>query len=198
MTSIDDKTSLLFVISNEGANDDSWQRTDNDDKKDKKDKSKQWKKNRKIEQGLGRIIIRGRVQKDYQNLIFTDLTNLIAKIDIFSLIVPRLSVKRLTVRAYVATSSSFFRNIGLVSLLTTISPDKITLKNRKLSEGISSPWLISIFVVFPKPPLFSVNVLRTLVISCSVWKRPHSVDDFHRKDQNKEDSQRSNRYKLKL
>ncbi|CAD0154480.1 protein of unknown function [Streptococcus thermophilus] len=43
---------------------------------------------------MGRIIIRGRVQKDYQNLIFTDLTNLTAKIDIFSLIVPRLLVKR--------------------------------------------------------------------------------------------------------
>ncbi|AAV62037.1 unknown protein [Streptococcus thermophilus CNRZ1066] len=62
-----------------------------------------------------------------------------AKIDIFSLIVPRLLVKRLTVRAYLATSSSFIRNIGLVSLLTTISPDKITLKNQKLFEGISSP-----------------------------------------------------------
>ena len=34
MTCICDKTPLLFIVSNEGANDDSRQSTDNNDKKD--------------------------------------------------------------------------------------------------------------------------------------------------------------------
>ena len=68
MTSISDKTPLLFIVSNKGTNDNSWQSTDND---------------RKTEQGLGRIVIRRRVQKNYKDFISADFANLITQIDIF-------------------------------------------------------------------------------------------------------------------